>query len=236
VIVLSKAYIEGKAGAGSSFTAINVRCSDLTQGSSGVFKFKEHFLRLPKNDPFDAILILGAQLNHDSTATSNQDVVNSWNWNGCTKKARSISAMLLFNIDVSVGQPSSLEDKYTEIQSCVSCVDFGREGMPGHASEGVLGFAWRRLILSTQGAYVGKQSADGCVNCEDIQNTVFDIWMSPKQYNFNGIGGLPIRRPLTFYHATYEFGNTYPKEAFVMWNLFMKVRFFASEKSLKYGE
>lgn len=208
------------------------RCSDTTVGTPGTFKFTEHFINEPKKSEYDATLILGCRMNHDY-GTPNQDVVNSWVWNGMTKKAKSIKRFWLQEIYVSSGQPSSLEDEYTEIQAAVGYADSGIELMPDLATEGIVGWMWTRNFLSTQGAWVGKQSTDGCIECGDVQNTVYMWWMSPKRYKYEL---LPGTMPLVFHHSSQNYGNVNPKEAYALFKLIMKVRFLGSERSERYGE
>jgi len=223
-------------GAGTEYL-VTSRCSN--PDFRGSFRFTEKFLRLPKKDEFDALMILGCRMNHNQTEGETdeypgQDEVNSFAWNGFSKKGRSIKIMNLLSIHIGTSEPSSLEDKYTEIQSTVSVVDYGVDDTPDLASEGVLAMLWVRNIFSAQDGY-----AADCAPCGNVQNIIHFMQLAPFEYDYGF--GLPITPPLIFHHRTFEYRaeieeKEWAKEAYVLMKIMAKVRFLASEKSIIHGE
>jgi len=197
---------------------VQPRC---TGGNPGYFRFTEQFHKVDPNiDPqknFDAILVLGARLNHDYS-TPNQDVVNSWMWNGFSKLGRRIVKLWIKEITVSFSEPSSIINTYTEAQSTVGSVDNGWDDMPDHASDGVLAHLWVRHYYNNE-------------LTPDLQ-TLYWKETSPVRWVYPW---LLTTMPLSFYHKTLNFGEE-AKPQYVLWKITAGVRFHTSAKSQKFSK
>ena len=99
----------------------------------GVFCFSEKFLE-SENKRFDAILLLGAHLDHDKD--NNQDSLNSWMYSGFSKKARAISRLFIKSISIGHSIPNFLNmgepdgHDYTGIEASFGTTDHGDDYSP----------------------------------------------------------------------------------------------------------
>lgn len=200
--------IELNYGAGKEYRVV----ARAETGDGGYFNFSEKFFE--SSDPkYDAILLLGAQLNHDYIEPVNQDVVTSWMWRGFSKKARSISRMFVYSIHVSMDIASAIDDVFTCIDSSVTTVDYGNEYIPNHGSDGVLAHFQRCFIYEIQTA--GSSAVYHLMN-----HSGFD-WYYPN---------LEVTFPIGFYHYTRGYGDI-PKQAWIFWKVTAFVRFMGSQKA-----
>jgi len=188
------------------------RASD--QSDQGyAFHFSEKFYE-SNNKSYDAILLLGARLNH---YTGNMNNILSFLWRGFSKKARAITRLFIKEITVSYSIPSfenlaTLD--YTGRNSTVGTVDNSIENMPDLASEGVLA-----ELREITGYYF-------------VQATEFDnkswihVNLSPKRFVYRD---LETTLPLSFYLQSINFDTAKP--AWVFWKITAGVRFHGSQKA-----
>jgi len=233
---------ESKAGLASSYWVWARLSNNVTPDRK--FYFTEKYLNLPKSDKYDAILILGASLNHTVT---NQDVVNSFMWNGMSKKGKSITSMLIYKIIGNLAYPQSRSNEYTDIQASVTLTDHGKLGMPDLSGEGVIGhwwnYHWLGVMDITQQNKLEVWNGAALLDMNDYiwggvggmpMNNDNDV-LSPNVFDYSGIGGLPTKKPIGFYHKTDNY-STDQHSAYALIKLIAKVRFVASEKSIEHGE
>ena len=217
---------------------LTVRSSD---GTPGIFCITEYYARLPKKDEYDALLILGITMNHN---LANQDIVNSFAWNGRTKKGRSVSFMKIQKIFLQMEQPQSRTNEYTEIQTTVCLVDHGDDYMPDLGNQGVIAFGWLTNMYFANGADDVSQNKLEVWNGAallDMNNYLYGAVHNrsanfyrnaPLKYEYDD---LYCKRPIFFYHMTNNY-STDQHSAYTRAKVIAKVRFFASEKSMKHAE
>lgn len=198
--------IYSQYGVGKEYR-IKARAPD---SKGGNFDFSEAFYE--SNDPkYDAILLLGATLNHDYS-TPNQDIVNYWIWRGFSKKARSISHLFIKEISVNYSIPNfrnlmEAEPDYTGRNSTVGTKDYGLQ-MPVLSSDGVL--AELRTITGYSYLFAEQGSDD----------TVLDrSWThqrySPQRWSYDY---LETPLPLAFYLKSIGFDEE-SKPAWIFWKI-----------------
>jgi hypothetical protein len=198
-------------------------------GTPGYFVFTEKFFE--SNDPrFDAILLLGARLTHQ---TGNMNILNSFNWRGFSKKARLITRFFVEKISCTYDIPSfeTLQTyDYSSRYSTVGTVDHGLTYSPNLGSDGVLAEFVEHTGYDFKEYSLDHETSNGVWTTEEFSG--YRVWThvvrSPLQYEYPWLECTP---PLNFTYRTS--GYNAAKPAHVWWKITLGVRFHGSIKASK---
>lgn len=200
-------------------------------GASAQWRFSEKFY--PTLDKrFDGELHIGCSLNHNN---ANMNIANSYLWTGFSKLAKRVDDLFITDIYISIDQPSSERNEYTDVQVSVGTSDYGIQYMPDLSREGILGFGWIRNFYTSNEVtdqnklevWNGAALLDmtdyqyGAVHNRNVAWTV----QSPLHYHYDL---LPVKKPLAYYHKSN--GNITAHTQWALIKVVAKVKFFRRKR------